>query len=143
MVTASWSEFIHAMNSAASFGCFDWVVTELAEPPQLPVASSPSDHCGMGAIFHLPAVSGALPCSTPGAQIAETQPACVPSLSAAFHSGVYIGLLSMTPFSTRSPQYCATLFVASLSMSTDHVSPSMPHHEAPACCVRPVNQPAS
>src|SRR3954471_19174379 len=115
MLTPSWLVFIHSMNLAASLGCFDCVVTEVAEPPQLPVASSPASHCGSGTMAHLPSVSGALPCRTPGAQMAETQPACEPSLSAAFHSGVYIGLLSMTPLSTRSPQYLATFCAGSWS----------------------------
>jgi hypothetical protein len=53
---------------------------------------SPAVHCGIGAIAHLPLVAGALPASTPGAQIALGQASSVPSLSALFHSGVYIGL---------------------------------------------------
>src|SRR5690349_10050042 len=100
------------MNSAASFGCLLWVVTLVAEPPQLPVAGAAAARCGIGAAFPLPLVSWALPSGTPGARAAETQPTCEPSLGAAFHSGVYIGLLSMVPFSTRPPQYEATFWLA-------------------------------
>jgi len=92
------------MNFVASFTCLDWVVTAVLEPPQLPVAGLAGSHCGIGAISHFPAVSGALPCSTPGAHTAESHPICAPLLSAAFHSGVYIGLLSITPDSTSPPQ---------------------------------------
>src|ERR1700712_3942940 len=105
------SLFIQAANFAASAGCLDWLVTEVPEPPQLPVAGLLASHCGSGAIFHLPAVAAALPSSTPGAQIALTQPTWVPLFSAAFHAGVYIGLLSMTPLATRPPQYEATFWV--------------------------------
>ena len=82
------------------------------EPPQLPVLCSPAVHCGSSAMAHLPLVSGALPASTPGAQIALGQASRVPSLSAVFHSGVYIGLLSMTPLRPGRPSTSATFLVA-------------------------------
>ena len=75
----------------------------MEEPPHAPVDGSPS-HVGSGAISHLPAVLAALPASTPGAQTALTQPTSLPVLRAVFHSGVYIGLLLMTPSSTSPPQ---------------------------------------
>src|SRR5450756_2368949 len=143
MVTASWLVFSQVMNFTASAGCFDWLVTALAEPPQLPVAGLAGSHCGIGAIIHLPAVSGALPARTPGAQTAESQPISAPELRAAFHSGVYIGLLLITPDSTSPPQYSATFSVAASSMVTFQASPLTLHHDAPACCASPVNKPAS
>src|ERR1700712_979706 len=94
------SVFIQAANLAASATCLDPLVTAVADPPQLPGAGLAGSHCGSGAIFHLPAVDAALPSRTPGAQIALTQPTCVPSFSAAFQAGVYIGLLSMEPLAT-------------------------------------------
>src|SRR3954453_19475582 len=102
-LTAVGSVFSHETNSAACFLCLDCVVTPVAEPPHAPLPLVPS-HVGSGAIFHLPAVLAALPASTPGAHTALTQPICLPVLSALFQAGVYIGLLSMTPFWTRPPQ---------------------------------------
>src|SRR4051795_5127633 len=141
--TALGSLFSHSMNWAACCGCLDWLVTAVAEPPHAPVAGLLASHCGMGAIFHLPAVLAALPSRTPGAQMALSQPTWLPLLSAAFHSGVYIGLLSMTPSCTSPPQYEATFWVAASSTATDHWSPLTPHQDAPACCERPANQPGS
>ena len=91
-------------NLAAAALFFDFSVTPVDEPPQLPVLFSPALHCGSGAIAHLPLVSGALPASTPGPQIALGQASSVPSLSALFHAGVYIGWSSMAPSLTRPSQ---------------------------------------
>src|SRR5687767_12161330 len=104
VVVAAGSVFIQTANFAASALCLELRVTPVDDPPQLPVLFSPADHCGSGAIVHSPLVPGALPVSTPGAQIALGQASRVPSLSALFHSGVYIGLLSTTPRATRSLQ---------------------------------------
>src|SRR5215213_6427833 len=101
--TASGSVFSQVANFTAASTCFDCDVTAVDEPPQLPFDTS-EPQLGSGAAFQRPAVSAALPLSTPGPQTAPSQPACVPSLRAAFHSGVYMGLLSMTPSSTRPPQ---------------------------------------
>src|SRR3954453_11649538 len=141
--TALGSLFSHSMNWAACCGCLDWLGTAVAEPPHAPVAGLLGSHCGIGAIFPLPAVLAALPSSTPGAQMALSQPTWLPLLRAAFHSGVYIGLLSMSPLATRSPQYDATFWVGTSSIFTDQESPLVPHHDAPACWDSPVNQPAS
>ena len=91
-------------NFAAASACLEPAVTAVDEPPQLPVLESPAVHCGSGATFHLPAVSGAFPDSTPGAQTALGQVSRVPLLSCAFHSGVNMGLLSIAPSPARSPQ---------------------------------------
>src|SRR5512139_2393642 len=91
-------------NLAAASACFDPAVTAVDDPPQLPVFESPAVHWGSGATFHLPAVAGAFPESTPGAQTALGQVSSVPLLSWAFHSGVNMGLLSMAPSLTRPPQ---------------------------------------
>src|SRR5699024_950759 len=80
---------------------------------------------------------------TPGAHTAETHPTWVPLFSAVFHCGVYIGSLSITPSSTSSPQNRATRCVGSSSIATDQCSPSICHHEAPACCASPTNRPGS
>src|ERR1700760_3488503 len=96
------------MNWAACSLCLLWVVTLVAEPPQLPLAAFDVSHCGSSAPSHLPLVLAALPSSTPGPHTAPSQPTWVPSFSAAFHSGVYIGLLSTMPCWTRLPQYDAT-----------------------------------
>src|SRR3954451_23117804 len=114
-LTAFGSVFSQEMNAAACFLCLDWVVTPVAEPPHAPLPLSPSQ-VGGGAIFHLPAVLAGLPAGTPGGHPALTQAICLPVLSALFQAGVYIGLLSMTPFWTRPPQYDATFLVAALSM---------------------------
>src|SRR5260221_12566710 len=95
-VVAAESVFSQMANFTAWALCLDLVETAVDEPPQLPVLLSPAVHCGSGAIAHLPLVSAALPASTPGAQIALGHAMRVPSLSALFHSGVYIGCLSTT-----------------------------------------------
>src|SRR5690554_2043065 len=118
--TASSLVFNQVANFAAASWCSLWVDTAVEEPPQLPVAGALASHCGMGATFHFPAVSPAFPARTPGAHTAESQPTSVPLLSAAFHSGVYMGLLLMTPSSTSSPQNLATFWVGSSSMCTPH-----------------------
>src|ERR687889_675802 len=102
---ASGSVFSQVANFAAASAFLDWVVTAVEEPPQLPVDGLEASHCGMGATFHFPAVAPAFPERTPGPQAALSQPTCFPVLRAVFHSGVYIGLLSMVPSSTRPPQY--------------------------------------
>src|SRR3954452_23159122 len=76
--TASGSVFSQVVNSTASLTCFDWLVTAVLDPPQLPFALSPAFHWGSGAAFHLPAVSGALPERTPAPHTAVVQPICVP-----------------------------------------------------------------
>src|SRR5215207_9735600 len=101
--TASGSVFSHVTNSRAASTFFDCDVTAVDEPPQLPLETSVPQF-GRGAAFQRPVVSAALPLSTPGPQTAPSHPTCVPSFRPAFHSGVYIGLLSMTPSSTRPPQ---------------------------------------
>src|SRR3954451_1035264 len=93
-VVASGSVLSQTANCAAAAACLEAAVTAVVEPPQLPVLFSPAVHCGSGAMAHLPLVSAALPASTPGPQIALGHARSVPSLSALFHSGVYIGLLS-------------------------------------------------
>src|SRR5689334_4094857 len=98
------SVFSQVANCTAASMCLDLAAMAVDEPPQLPVLLSPAFHCGIGAIIHLPLVSAALPDSTPGPQTALGQASRVPSLSALFHSGVYIGCLSMTPVLTRLPQ---------------------------------------
>src|SRR3954451_4854991 len=105
--TAAGSVLSQTANFVAGAMFLDFAATAVDEPPQLPVLCSPAFHCGISAIFHLPAVSGALPESTPGPQTALGQAIRVPSLSALFHSGVYIGLLSTAPEATRPPQYSA------------------------------------
>ena len=135
--------FIHSAKRTASARCALPTTTEVAEPPQLPVSSAPGSHCGIVDIRQAPAVLPALPSSTPGAHAAETQPICVPSFSAAFHCGVYIGSAAMTPSSTSPPQNSATRRVGSASIATFQRSPSISHHEAPACCARPTNRPGS
>ena len=135
--------FSHRANSAASAGCFELRVIAVDEPPQKPATSSPSDHCGSGAIAHLPFVSGATPSSTAGPQTALGQASSVPSLSCLFHCGVYIGWSSIAPSVTRPLQYLATCWLASSAMPTDQDSPSTAHHSAPACCESPANQPGS
>src|SRR5215207_76116 len=100
---ASGSVFSHVANSTAASTLSDCVVTAVDEPPQLPFEMS-SPQVGSVAAFQRPAVSAALPESTPGPQTAPSQPTCVPSFRPAFHSGVYIGLLSITPSSTSPPQ---------------------------------------
>src|SRR5690348_11657558 len=142
-LTAAGSVLSQIANSVASLACLDLAATAVEEPPQLPVLCSPALHCGSSAMAHLPAVSGALPDSTPGPQTALGQAMRVPSLRALFHSGVYIGCLSMSPEATRPPQKSATFFVASSSTLTLHVSPETPNHLAPACCDSPANQPGS
>src|SRR5262245_64614331 len=94
---ASGSVLSQTANCAAASLCLDPFVTPVVEPPQLPVLFSPAFHCGSGAIAHLPLVLAALPVSTPGPQTALGQAMYVPSLSALFHSGVYIGLPATTP----------------------------------------------
>src|SRR3954465_6152853 len=101
---AAGSAFIQAANLTAAALFLLAAVTPVEEPPQLPVLFSPAAHCGIGAIAHLPLVAGALPCRTPGAQIALGQAISVPSLSALFQAGVYIGCLSIAPSPTRPPQ---------------------------------------
>src|ERR1700712_2130310 len=96
-LSAAGSVFSHAMNCAACSGCWLWVVTLVAEPPQLPSVGLPASQFGSAATFHLPLVLGALPSRTPGPQTELTQPTWPPSLSAAFQSGVYLGLLLTTP----------------------------------------------
>src|SRR6188768_3519395 len=103
-LSAAGSVFSQAMNCAAWSLCLLWVVTLVAEPPQLPLAGLAASHCGSSAAFHLPLVEAALPSSTPGPQTAPSQPTWVPSLSAAFQSGVYMGELAMTPSCTSPPQ---------------------------------------
>src|SRR3954471_13912874 len=142
-LTAAWSVLSQTAKSTASFWCLDLAATAVDEPPQLPVLCSPALHCGSSAMAHLPAVSGALPESTPGPQTALGQAIRVPSLRALFHSGVYIGCLSPSPAVTMAPQKSAPFFVASSSTCTLHVSPEMPNHLAPACCESPANQPGS
>src|SRR6201992_2494002 len=127
------------MNWAAWSLCLLWVVTLVAEPPQLPLAALLVSHCGSSAAFHLPLVLAALASSTPGLQTAPSQPTWVPSLSAAFQSGVYIGVFRIAPDCTRPPQYAATFCVAASSIFTDQESPCTPHQDAPACCDSPVN----
>src|SRR5690349_14091917 len=113
--TAAGSVLSQSANSVAAFCFFEPAVTAVVEPPQLPVRGSAASHCGIGAIAHLPWVLSALPLSTPGAHTALSQPTCVPSLSALFHSGVYIGDLSIAPSATRPCQYWATFLVAASS----------------------------
>ena len=76
--TASGSVFSQVANSTAASTFFDCDVTAVDEPPQLPLATS-APHFGSGAAFHCPAVSAALPLSTPGPHTAPSQPTCVPS----------------------------------------------------------------
>src|SRR5699024_2998889 len=141
--TPSAEVFIHSAKRTASAWWSLPTTTDVAEPPQLPVAFAPGSHCGMVDIRQDPAVLPALPSSTPGAQAADTQPIWVPSFRAAFHCGVYIGSVEMTPSSTSPPQNSATRRVGSASISTFQRSPSISHHEAPACCARPTNRPGS
>src|ERR1044071_3922200 len=101
---ASGSVLSQIANSAAASCFFDPAITAVVDPPQLPVRGDDAPHCGRGAMAHLPSVLCALPASTPGAQTALTQPICVPSLRALFHSGVYIGVLSTAPSATRPLQ---------------------------------------
>src|SRR5215467_400061 len=101
---AAGSVFSQMANWAACAMCLDLAATAVDEPPQLPVLLSPGFHCGIAAMAHLPLVSAALPDSTPGPHTALGQAIRVPSLSALFHCGVYIGCLSMRPLETRSPQ---------------------------------------
>src|ERR1041385_3339126 len=140
----AWSSvFSQAANLAAASWCLESVVTAVEEPPQLPVAFSPADHWGSGAMAHLPLVSGAAVVRVPGAHTAETQAICLPVLSALFQAGVYIGWLSMAPSLTRPPQKSATFLVAASLMPTFHLSPSVVHHLAPACWARPAKRPES
>src|SRR5699024_4925566 len=127
---------------AAASSCDVPVATAVAEPPQLPVVRSPSSHWGSGAMDQSPAVSSALPDSTPGAQIALGQ-VRDPSLRAAFHSGVYLGRPLTTSSSTSSPQNSATRRVGSSSTETSQASPRVFHHVAPACWASPANHPGS
>src|SRR5699024_4282231 len=135
--------FIHSANRTASARWRLSTVTAVEEPPQLPVAFAPASHCGMVDIRQEPAVEPALPARTPGAQAAETQPTWVPLFSATFHSGVYMGSAPITPSSTSPPQNSATCRVGSSSIATLQRSPSICHHEAPACWARPTNRPGS
>src|SRR5665647_2437781 len=57
--TPSWELFIQRMNWVASATCWDWEVTEVAEPPQIPVDGLSTSHWGIGAISHSHAVSDA------------------------------------------------------------------------------------
>src|SRR3954462_9358832 len=85
MLNASSLVFSQVANSAASFGCFEVLVTAMAEPPQMPVVVSPAFQAGSGAAAHLPAVSAAMFGNCAGAQEALIQPARVPSFISAFH----------------------------------------------------------
>ena len=91
-----------------------------------------------------PAVSAALPCSTPGAQIAR-DPA---DLRAVVERGVPLRgvhrlVVDDALLDEAAPVVGDLLGGAARRCRRAHASPSMPHHEAPACCERPVNQPAS
>src|ERR1043166_3786431 len=108
-LTAVESVFSHVANSPPAWTCFDFDDTAVDEPPQPPVTCAPGVHCGISATAHLPLVSAALPDSTPGAQVALGQAMSVPSSSALFHSGVYIGCLSITPVATRSEEHTSEL----------------------------------
>src|SRR5690242_2520235 len=141
--TARGSVFSQAANFAAAALCGESVVTAVEEPPQLPVTFSPADHCGSGAIAHLPLVCGAAVVRVPGAHTALTQAISLPVFSALFQAGWYIGWLSIAPSLTRPPQKSATLRVAESSMPTFHLSLEEVHHLAPACCARPANRPES
>ena len=78
--SASGSVFSQVANSTAASTLLRTAsVTAVDEPPQLPLETSPAPTVGSGAAFHLPAVSAALPESTPGPQTAPSQPTCVPS----------------------------------------------------------------
>src|SRR4051812_40516127 len=103
-LTAVGSVLSQTANCVACDGCFDLAATAVDDPPQLPVLCSPAFHCGSSATDHLPAVSVALPASTPGAHTALGQAISVPSSRALFHSGVYIGWLSTSPEATSPLQ---------------------------------------
>src|SRR5215218_2197505 len=104
MSSALASVLSQAVNSAAAFLCLEPAATAIDEPPQNPLNCSPALHCGSGAMAHLPLPLGALLDSTPGAQTADAQLSSLPSLSAAFHSGVHWACVSTTPSLARPPQ---------------------------------------
>ena len=98
MAVASGSVLSHAANFAAAALFLDPAVTAVVEPPQLPVlvlAGAPLRHRR-----HLPLALACRPrCRTarPVPRSRSARRCRVPSLSAAFHSGVYIGWLSTAP----------------------------------------------
>src|SRR5262245_52631177 len=98
------SVFSQSANRAASARCLVFAEMAVEDPPQLPVRWSPALRWGSGAIAHLPWVEAALPARTPGPHTALGQASSVPSLSAWFHAGVYIGCLSTAPAATRPLQ---------------------------------------
>src|SRR3954453_2562086 len=89
--TAVASVLSQMANCTAWAACLDFAATAVDDPPQLPPLCSPAAHCGSSAIDHLPLVLAALPDNTPGPHTALGQAMRVPSSSALFHSGVYIG----------------------------------------------------
>src|SRR5437660_1586036 len=130
-------------NSAACCGCWESVVTVVAEPPQMPVDCAPSVHRGSGATAHLPLVSGAMPPIWAGAQAPEIQVASAPVFICLFHCGENEGPVAMSPACTRFCQYSATCLDGASLMPTCQVLPVEVHQLAPACWARPENQPGS
>src|SRR6185437_4141101 len=118
-------------------------MTEMAEPPHIAVTFPPGVHCGIVATAHLPAASLALPEITPWPQTAETQVAMVPLLSPVFQSLEKSATVETRPLSSSPCQKSATFLDSGLLIATFQACfpSSIENHCAPACHIKPWNQP--
>src|SRR5579862_4383017 len=94
----------HCANSSASLGCLVPAITEIAEPPHMPLRLAPAVHCGIGATAHLPEVSCASLVTTPCPQTAEGHEAIVPLSSPAPQSLEKSATVETRPLLIRSCQ---------------------------------------
>ena len=114
--------------------------TATEEPPQLADANLPAvPHCGIGATFHFPDVSGALPEIIAPPHCADGQATMLPFWRSLYHPFAKSGTVAINPASRSLSQYAATFTVSGEAIFTDHVSPLRPNHLAPACQASEVN----